>query len=316
MQCGILSLNNFWHGVSCYNDARARRKMLHQALRVSYNILFDPGRDTLNPAASSTFVTCATRTYPSDLCIRGDCVPLARIKRVSRERAREFYWGKQEATIFLCWTEHLDLMGNLHASTSRKVRKDARLPGSIITINCDLSALSPHRWTIHKAILAIGERTAAAEPCIKCIDSFDLPAQTRDGNKSIVNTRSHRCEIKKYALRTIMSDDYCFWNLYASEAFQEFCISIYDRVDTIPPFSSAIVFFLYLMAFLFSSINGPHHKWICKNCNYVAKQSMLINERCWSWPVTLLSLHCSFQQENLWHAAIEVKFNNSHKTVS
>lgn len=48
--------------------------MSHQALRVSYDILFDLGRDTLNPAAFSTFVTCATHTYPSDLCKRGGCV--------------------------------------------------------------------------------------------------------------------------------------------------------------------------------------------------------------------------------------------------
>lgn len=70
------------------SGARARRKMLHQALRASYDIPFDPGRDTLNPAASSTFVTCATRAHIRQTYVNEEDVCLARIKRASRESTR------------------------------------------------------------------------------------------------------------------------------------------------------------------------------------------------------------------------------------
>lgn len=50
----------------------------------------------------------------------------------------------------------------------------------MITINYDLSALSPRRTVTHKAIPAIDERATSWNTCIKCIDSFDLLAETSD----------------------------------------------------------------------------------------------------------------------------------------
>lgn len=80
----------------------------------------------------------------------------------------------------------LDLMGNLRPGGGRNTvhcegpgRRVRARAGSTITINYNLSALSPAlvRWT-HKAILAIGERRGnrrRPERRIKCIDLFDLP---------------------------------------------------------------------------------------------------------------------------------------------
>lgn len=127
-------------------------------------------------------------------------------------------------------------MGNLkHADTTKDPERRPSSRITIITIIAIYRRYRPRyrRWVTHKAIPAIGER-AVAGVCIKCIDSFDLPAQIGDENKTArvlwICARTHRCEIKKYALWTIMSDDYCFWNLYASEASsQEFCISIRSR---------------------------------------------------------------------------------------
>lgn len=103
---------------------------------------------------------------------------------MSRESGERFGENKKRRAA-LCWADHLDLMGNLDSLGVTVVPRRAtgrRPAGSMITINYDLSALSPRRTVTHKAIPAIGERATPWNNiyfCIKCIDSFDLLTESR-----------------------------------------------------------------------------------------------------------------------------------------